>query len=434
MKRKVSCVLAVLLVISLLAGCSSVNTAGNPSESKTTTLTYWTFNGLHEALFQDSAKRWNKHHPDRKIKLNSVVYPYGQMHDNLSISLIANQGVPDIVDIEQKRFPTMIKGSHIPLVDLTSLVAKDRDKFVESRLTMYSKNGKLYGIDTHVGTTVMYYNMDIMKKAGVDIDQIQTWADYVKAGKKVVKKTGKPMTTVETKDSFTYLPMIVQQKSGYFDKHGKLILNNKTNVKTLEFLRDIVYKDKIAIPTPGGNHHAEEYYGFMNQGGAGSVLMPIWYMGRFLDYMPDLKGKIAIRPMPAWTKGGDRSAGMGGTATSIPMASKHIELAKDFLKYTKVSKEGNIKLWTVLGFDPLRWDVWDDPALQQENKYTAYFQNGTSLFNMLLQLKDEINPLYMTGDFPAVSDKVTTQIMYKTIKLKNESPKKALNDAAKELK
>ncbi|MDM5340314.1 sugar ABC transporter substrate-binding protein [Fictibacillus enclensis] len=433
MKRKVSCVLAVLLVISLLSGCS-VNTASGPAESKTTTLTYWTFNGLHEALFQDAATKWNKLHPDRKIKLNSVVYPYGQMHDNLSISLIANQGVPDLVDIEQKRFATMIKGKNVPLVDLTSLVAKDRDKFVESRLTMYSKNGKLYGIGTHVGTTVMYYNMDIMKKAGVDIDQIQTWEDYVNAGKQVKQKTGKPMTTIETKDPNNFLPMIVQQKSGFFNKNGKLILNNKINVKTLEFLRDMVYKDKVAIPTPGGNHHAEEYYGFMNQGGAGSVMMPIWYMGRFLDYMPDLKGKIAIRPMPAWTKGGDRSAGMGGTATSIPKASKHIELAKDFLQYTKASKEGNIKLWTVLGFDPLRWDVWDDPALRKENKYTDYFTNGTRLFDMLLELKDEINPLYMTKDFPAVSDKLATQILYKTIKLKSESPKKALDDAARELK
>lgn len=57
-----------------------------------------------------------------------------------------------------------MKGSDIPLADLTPLIEKDRDKFVEARLTLYSKNGKLYGLDTHVGTTVMFYNMDVMKK------------------------------------------------------------------------------------------------------------------------------------------------------------------------------------------------------------------------------------------------------------------------------
>ncbi|TXF96267.1 extracellular solute-binding protein, partial [Lactobacillus delbrueckii subsp. bulgaricus] len=89
---------------------------------------------------------------------------------------------------------------------------------------------------------------------------------------------------------------------------------------------------------------------------AASVLMPIWYMGRFIDYMPDLKGKIAIRPLPAWKEGGDRSAGLGGTATVVPKQSKHVELAKEFLAFAKGSEEGNKKLWSVLGFDPLRWD------------------------------------------------------------------------------
>ena len=28
----------------------------------------------------------------------------------------------------------------------------------------------------------------------------------------------------------------------------------------------MVYTDEIAIPTPGGNHHAEEFYSFFNQG------------------------------------------------------------------------------------------------------------------------------------------------------------------------
>lgn len=88
--------------------------------------------------------------------------------------------------------------------------------------------------------------------------------------------------------------------------------------------------DKTMIAAPCGGHHSEEYYGFMNQGGAASVLMPIWYMGRFIDYMPDLKGKIAIRPLPAWKEGGDRSAGLGGTATVVPKQSKHVELAKSF--------------------------------------------------------------------------------------------------------
>lgn len=80
-----------------------------------------------------------------------------------------------------------MKGSDIPLTDLTPLVEDERDKFVEARLTLYSKNGKLYGLDTHVGTTVMYYNMEMMNKAGVDPDDIKTWEDYGKWAKRSSK-------------------------------------------------------------------------------------------------------------------------------------------------------------------------------------------------------------------------------------------------------
>lgn len=40
-------------------------------------------------------------------------------------------------------------------------------------------------------------------------------------------------------------------------------------------------------------------------------------------------------------RGGDRSAGLGGTATVVPKQSKHVELAKEFLAFAKGSEEGN---------------------------------------------------------------------------------------------
>ena len=77
---------------------------------------------------------------------------------------------------------------------------------------------------------------------------------------------------------------------------------------------------------------------------------------------------------------GDRSAGMGGTATVIPKQAKQVDLAKDFLKFAKASKEGNIKLWTVLGFDPLRWDVWDSDELKTKSIYRILSKRTTHLF------------------------------------------------------
>ena len=133
-------------------------------------------------------------------------------------------------------------------------------------------------------------------------------------------------------------PMIIQQGSDFFDKDGNVIVNNESNVKTLEFIYNMVHVDKIAIPTPGGNHHSEEFYSFFNQGGSAALMMPLWYMLRFVNYMPQIEGKIEIKPVPRWTEDGDRSAGMGGTGTVALKSSPVLDTAMSFLEYSKLSR------------------------------------------------------------------------------------------------
>jgi arabinosaccharide transport system substrate-binding protein len=241
------------------------------------------------------------------------------------------------------------------------------------------------------------------------------------------------MTTVEVTEHWSFWPLISQQGSDFLDKDGNVILDNETNIKTLQFLYDLLWKHKIAVPTPGGFHHSEEYYGFMNDGGAASLWMPMWYMNRFTDYMVDLKGKMAIYPAPAWTKGGFRSSGMGGTGTAVPKQGKNVELAKAFLFYAKGSKEGNIAIWKELGFDPPRWDVWSDPAMNEPNKFTEYYRNK-DIFGMLLQVKDEINPVNMGEKIPPLIDKLKSTVMIQALQQKTKTPAEALKAAAAELR
>jgi arabinosaccharide transport system substrate-binding protein len=412
-------------------GNDKETTAVTTVPGKKTTLNFWTFVGLHQQFYEDAAKAWNVANPNNQITLKATTYPYDDMHNKLLLSLQSGVGAPDIVDIEISKFSNFLKGK-IALEPLDDIIKPVRDKFVQSRLDIYSKDNHLYGMPTHVGATVMYYNKKILDQAGVNPDDIKTWDDYVQSGKKVVAATGKPMGTVEVTGLFSYFPMVVQQDSDFFDKDGKVTLDNQTNITTLQFLKDMIYKDKILVPAAGGHHHAEEYYGFMGKGGAASVMMPIWYMGRFLEYMPDLKGNIVIRPMPSMTVGGKRSAGMGGTGTAVTNQSKDTSLAKEFLAYAKGSEEGNIKIWKTLGFDPPRWDVWDKPEMKEPNKYTDYF--GTDIFQTLLSMKDEINSPMNAEKTPKAVDLVTKNVMFKVLKEQSQTPEQALKAAADELR
>lgn len=438
MKKRNLYVLFVGLLMLVLAACGNgggsdeaesgadaTEVIGGDAENATE-LTFWTFQELHIDLYKDAVERWNEEFPDRPISLKAEAYPYDNMHNNLLLALQSGKGAPDLVDIELGRFPNYLQGEP-QLLPMNEYVEPVKDQFIESRFDIYAKDGNYYGLPTHVGATVTFYNTEIMEQAGVDIESIETWDDYVEAGKQVVEKTDAVMTTLETGDYWSYWPMIKQQGSDFFDEEGNLTLANETNINTLQFMNDMLNESKIAEITPGGDHHSEEYYGYMNEGKSASLTMPIWYMGRFTDYMPDLEGKMVVRPMPKWTEDGDRSAGAGGTGTVVTNQTEHPELAKEFLAYAKLSEEGNLALWEIMGFDPPMWTVWESEEIRADNKYYQYF--GTDIFDTLLSVRDEIDSINITEKNPLVQEQLFTNVFNNVFRGQSQTPEEALKQA-----
>lgn len=392
-----------------------------------TEFTFWNFQDLHSEFFEDAVNRWNEEYPDRPIQLTAETYPFDQMHNNLLLSLQSGSGAPDFADIEISQFANYLQGEP-QLESLNEHIEPVLEDFVDSRFEIYASDGEYYGMDYHVGATVMYYNEEIMEEAGVDIDSIETWDDYVEAGEQVVANTDAVMTTVESDEHFTFWPLISQRESDYFDENGDVILDNETNVETLQFISDLVHEHEIAQIAPGGFHHAEEYYGFMNDGGAASLMMPMWYMGRFLDYMEDLDGNMQIRPLPMWEEGGNRSAGMGGTGTVVTNQTEDPELATEFLAFAKLTEESNIKLWEILGFDPPRHDVWESEEMQADNRYFDYFHDD--IFDILSEVRNEIAEINITELTPDAQEEIHSNVMHSVIREQSQTPEEALEQAA----
>jgi arabinosaccharide transport system substrate-binding protein len=434
--KKLHTFLLAVLMLALLVGCSGGNKEEEPAGESVgsdiegaTELTFWTFAGTHAEFFLNAAERWNEEHPDRPIKLTAETYPFDQMHNNLLLALQSGTGAPDLVDIEIAKFSNFLLGD-IQLEPLNDLIEPELDKYIIERLKIYSKDGVYYGAPTHLGATVVYYNQEIMDEAGVDIDSIETWDDFVEAGRKVVEVTGKPMTTIPV-NWYGIWPFITQRDSDFFDENGELTLDNDINVETLQYIADMVNVEGIAIVSPGDGYHAEEFYGFMNDGGAASIVVPLFYMKDFTEYMPDLAGKMQIRPMPKWPDSNKRTVGMGGTGTAVTKQSEHPELAKEFLYFAKLSEEGSIRLWTELGFDPPRWDVWDSPRLKEDNKYYQFFHDD--IFDILLEIRDEVGSVNMTDNVPDVLEEINTNVMHQVLR-ENRSAKDALEEAAQNVR
>jgi ABC-type sugar transport system, periplasmic component len=375
-----------------------------------TELSMWTFVELHGKFYQTMVDSWNKAHPDKPINLTVTVLPYDDMHNKLAIALQANgEGAPDICDIEIGKFPNFLQGTP-QLEDLTDAVAPYRKDLVESRLQIYSKDNKLYGIDFHVGATVMFYNTEMLDKAGVDYKTIKTWDDYAAAGEKVLQATGKPMGVAETSANWTLSAMLAQQGSDFTKDDGSPNVNTPEMKLALTTLQSM-QKKKIIATIPGGQPDTEEGYGYINEQNVASFAMPLWFMSRFVDYMPDLKGKFAIAPVPTFQAGQPRSVGLGGTGTAVIKTGKNVALAKEWLAYAKLSEDGERNIWNVLGFDPINTKLWTDPALTQDknNKFIQYFQ--TNPFDTLNEIKDEIKAIKSVSASPTIYNALDTQAL-----------------------
>jgi arabinosaccharide transport system substrate-binding protein len=402
------------------------------AEAQEVPLTFWTFVDAHADFFNRRAEAFNAAHPEVKIKLEPTVIDYNEMHDKLLIALQSGTGAPDLVDIEIAKFGTFLRGD-IQLHDLTPLVERSGKDLLKTRLAPYQLNGKQYGVDYHLGAVLMYYNKELMDKAGVDIDSIKTWDDYRAAGKQVMEKTGAVMATVETTDKWSLSPLMQQNGGGVYDKDGNFILDSQANVEALQLLSDMFHKDKILSIAPGGFHHSPDYYAMMNAGDkVASVWMPQWYMLRFKDFMPDLKGKMVARPLPAFKEGGMISTMGGGTGTAITkqIDPAKLDVAMQFLEFAKLAKEAQIQIWTDphLGFDPYRLDVYDDPELKKPD---PYFSNEP-VMQTVKDMLDRLAPEYNGPRYPEAQQQIREKIAYGLFE-ENKAPADLLKASADEI-
>lgn len=422
-KKLMGLVLATSLTTGLMVGCGSNKGTGDSeatSESEESTsdeeeptvvtvgdengteFEMWTFVELHAQFYQEMVKEWNEQNPDKTINLKMTVLPYGDMHTKLKSSLLAGKGAPDLCDIEVGQFPNFLKG--VPQLEaLNDVVEPYKDSIVESRLNLYSKDGDIYGLPTHVGATVAFYNTELLEAAGIDYTTIKTWDDYKEAGIKYYESTGKYLGTADTGAIWTESLMLSELGSDYTDKDGNPQIDTPEMEKVLTTLKDLQESNAIAT-IAGGQPDNEEAFGEYNNGTYASAIMPMWYMSRFINYMPELSGKIAIAPAPVFEEGQDRSVGGGGTGTVVTNQCDNSELAKEFLAFAKLSEEGNIKVWEILGFDPVNTAVWDNEEVtnKADNQYVQYFKNNP--FDVLKEIKEEIGLCKVVENSPSINE------------------------------
>ena len=329
----------------------AISTVGPANGTK---MELWTFVDLHSQHYAAMLEEWNKANPDRQIQITFVTYPYGDMHNKMIMANQTGTGAPDICDIEIGQFPNFTLGN-VQFVEMDKYIEPYKNNVVKSRLDIYGSKGKHYGIPFHVGATVMYYDAKALEAVGIDYRTIKTWDDFEKAGIKYTKATGKKFTGVDTGGTDWLWLSMAENKQDWTDAsgHADIRING---VSDMIKMQQRWIQEGFAYVTPGGQIDTEA--GYQTVGAEDVVAFPkaLWYMSRFLNYIPDQKGNWVVAPCPVYKAGQPRSVGIGGTGTVVSLQSKHQELAAEFVVFAKLSLSAEKRIWEILGFDPVNTD------------------------------------------------------------------------------
>ena len=196
----------------------------------------------------------------------------------------------------------------------------------------------------------------------------------------------------------------------YITEDGEPNVNNPAAQKLLEMQQRWV-EEGIAIPTPGSQIDTEEGFAALADERVVAFPKAMWYMSRFLNYLPEMEGQWAIAPCPVFEEGQPRSVGIGGTGTVVSLQSENADLAAEYIAYAKLSYEGNVGIWEILGFDTVNTEIWADEDITQDesNKYIAYFV--TNPFDVLNEIKDEIGLITVNELTPYINDAFNITIL-----------------------
>ena len=385
-------------------------------------ITVWAWNVAGKAL-QANMAGFNKLYPG--VKVNFPEIGQSDVYDKLTTGLAGGgAGLPDVVQVESDHMDVYTGKFPNGFADLTDKASKYEKDFDPSKWAQSKNKNRILSIPWDSGPTGLFYRVDMFQKAGVDPSTIETWDDWIAAGKKVqAANPGVKFMAIDfTKDDALYRMLLNQQGSFYFTEDGKINLTSPESVKAMTIIKKL--NDAGLLTNVSG---WDGVVGAMKNSQAASQLFGVWWSGTIIDSSPESKGKWDVILQPAIEKGGSRAASLGGSTLAIPKSSKNVDAAYAFIEYNLATTEGQNNMLKNFGLWPSYLPAYSDPFYTQAQP----FFNNKPIWQTFAKETPLIKPAYYTKDYTqaqTVSQNAQAEI------LNGGDPAKALEKAANDLK
>ncbi len=322
------------------------------------TLNFTFFGNVGEGgTWEQLAKMFHAQNPNITVKVVPVPATAWSEYFQKVLTMIAGGNSPDICRIATEGAQLFAaKNLALPLDDFIkrdSAVMEDYFKDVSSKLTdTFKSNGKTLALPFEWNDWMITYNTKLFKAAGIAKPGPKwTGGDFLSAAKKLTKN-GVYGYNVPAPNTFDISGWLTAAGGGLLNKNWtKSNATAPANIKAMQFVQDLVWKDKVA-PRPGSPDFPLLEAGRVGMITAGRWAVNTFILAKFSDY------DVQLAPM----LGPGRATTFGVGAHPILKNARHPEEAWTFLKY--LSTRPAMAYTTKNGYsNPSRRSVASDPSL-----------------------------------------------------------------------
>ncbi len=308
---------------TLLAACGGSTTGGGVA------LQQW-YHQYGETGTQAAAKRYAKSYSKASVTVRWTPGDYGTV---LNSALLSNTP-PDVFEMGGVGVDQVKRGLVEPLDDV---IASVKDDFSSTSLAPFTVNNKVYGIKMIDDTGLLYYRKSLLQKAG--LQPPQTFDDVIAATKKLTTDSVKGLF-VGNDGGIGALAGLAVWSAGntFITDDNKIAFNNDRSAAALEKIVELNKTNGLLL----GNTTDWWDPSAFTQGLAAMQWTGLWAMPAIVKALGDDFGVVA---WPKLDDKGTPTTFLGGWATFVAAHGKHVQEAKDFVKWLWIDNKQDQEDW-----------------------------------------------------------------------------------------
>lgn len=246
MKKVILVVLVMMFAVTAVFAQAKSEAVGTETKPEVVNLKVWySISGKNGTFFESQVASFLEDHPEIKVEL-TYTGSYADSATKISAAKLAGDA-PDLVFTAASQLYTGEDGNF----SMEELV-KDRDinfdDFQPGAFEYAKFNGRLASLPFAISTQVIYYNADLVKNAGLDLEKNppKTWSDFVEVCKKV-QQANDGIWGFDTSDGVWLLKsMLYQNGNTVVKQEGETIVpvfDEQSGVEVAEFWKSLVIQN-----------------------------------------------------------------------------------------------------------------------------------------------------------------------------------------------